>query len=118
MNRAAALAIRDLDAELARSGELIKIGRLHDAPGGDHVTHFAELVPAKVTLASPQDIDVTSSTNSSVIISPSQLTARQWPAPPRRDDRIWIGEQVGVVESVRELRINGQVVRYEMECRS
>jgi hypothetical protein len=35
MNRAAQRCIADLDTALARTGELIKIARLHDAPDGD-----------------------------------------------------------------------------------
>jgi hypothetical protein len=117
MNRLAAQAIADLDVELSRVGEPIKLGRLHDAPDGRSVSYYAENVPAKVIRASPQEI-TGSFPNSTVIISPSRLADRQSPAPPRKDDRIWIADAVGVVETVTEQRVQGVVVRYRMECRS
>ena len=124
MNRAAQRCIADLDTALARTGELIKIARLHDAPDGDQVAFYCENVPAKVVNAQPQEIiAVTGNQDSVIIISPTRLAARQWPVPPRKDDRVWIieasgRELVGNIESVIEQRVGGAVVRYELKTRS
>lgn len=117
MNRLAAQAIRDLDAELERVGALIKLERMHDAPDGASVSFFAERVPAKLILRAPQTIDGAFPA-SSVIISPTTLARRQWPMPPRRDDRIWIGKLVAVVRDITEFRIAGDVVRYQLTAES
>ena len=122
MNRAAKRAIAVLDTALARTGELIKIARLHDAPGGDQVAFYCENIPAKVTLVQPQEI-VANLPDSVVVISPTQLKARQWAQPPRRDDRMWITDANGHVitcniETVTQRRVGGSVVRYEMTVKS
>jgi hypothetical protein len=122
MHRAARQAVRDLDSELAKSGELIVLARLGDAPDGRHTTFLCEHVPAKVTLVQPQDLTVTSLPAGTVIISPSRLAARKWPAPPRVDDRVFIADGgrllVCAIQSVVERRVAGFVVRYELSVRS
>jgi len=122
MPRAAKRAIAGLDTALARTGETIKLARLHDAPDGDQVAFACENVPASVKLVQPQEI-VANLPDSVVIISPTRLAARQWPVPPRRDDRMTIteadgGELVCNVESVVEHRVQGVVVRYEITVKS
>jgi hypothetical protein len=123
MPRAAKRAIAGLDTALARTGELIKIGRLHDAPDGDQVAFYCENIPASVRLIQPQDVVVANLPDSVVIISPTHLAARQWPVPPRVDDRIWITDANGReltcnVQSVIEQRIGGVVVRYQITVKS
>jgi hypothetical protein len=122
IRREAAQAIRALDAELAKTGDLIKLARLRDAPDGKSEPFYCEKIPARVKLVQPQEI-VLNLPDSVVIISPSRLAARQWPAPPRRDDRIWIttasgAELTGNVEAVVERRVQGTCVRYEMTVKS
>lgn len=117
MNREAAQAICDLDAELACIGELITLARLADAPEGGQTEFLCERVPAKVILIQPQDI-LGAGSPSRVIISPTRLAERQWPAPPRVDDRLYIGELTTNVETVTERRMQGDVVRYELTVRS
>jgi hypothetical protein len=116
--RAASRAIAGLDTALARTGETIKIARLHDAPDGDQVAFACENVPASVKLIQPQELTV-NLPDSVVIISPTHLAARQWPVPPRVDDRMWITDANGReltcnVQSVVEHRLQGIVVRYEL----
>lgn len=124
MPRLAIGCIRDLDDELGRTGELIKIARLHDAPDGGQEPFYCENVPAKVVLSQPQELIASGGlADSVVIISPTRLLARQWPVPPKRDDRIWVllpdgRELTGNIESVVEQRVQGVVVRYAMKTRS
>ena len=126
MNRAAQRCIADLDTALARTGEVSINDRalFTDAPDGDQVAFYCENVPAKVVNAQPQEIiAVTGNQDSAIIISPTRLAARQWPVPPRKDDRVWIieasgRELVGNIESVIEQRVGGAVVRYELKTRS
>jgi hypothetical protein len=122
MPRAAKRAIAGLDTALARTGELLKIARLHDAPDGDQVAFYCENIPASVKLVQPQEL-VANLPDSVVIISPTRLAARQFPVPPRRDDRAWITEPNGrelvcSIESVVEHRVQGVVVRYEITVKS
>jgi hypothetical protein len=117
MNAAARRCIRGLDTALERTGELITIARLHDAPDGGQVAFRCENIPAKVQLVAPQELTV-NLPDSVIIISPTRLAARQWPAPPRRDDRVYIGSLVANIESVVEHRVNGVVCRYQLSVKS
>lgn len=127
MSRLANRCIADLDNALGRTGELVKLGRLSDAPEGTQGIFYCENVPAMVVLSQPQETIAVgalgSIQDSIVIISPTRMIARQWPAPPRKDDRIWITMADGTqltcnIESVVEHRVEGVVVRYEMKVRS
>jgi hypothetical protein len=117
MNRAARRCIAGLDSALFRTGELITIARLADAPGGDQVAFKCENTPAKVTLVAPQEVNGTFP-DSIVVISPTRLRERQWPVPPRRDDRVYVGAVVANIESVVEHRVGGCVVRYQIAVKS
>lgn len=117
MNREAAQAIADLDFELSKTGELITLARLHDAPDGGQTEFRVERVPAKVLLIQPQDV-LGAGSPSRVIISPTRLAERQWPSPPRVDDRLYVGTLTCVIETVTERRMQGEIVRYELGMRS
>jgi len=122
IRREAASTIRALDAELAKTGDFIKLARLRDASNGQAEPFYCEKIPARVKLVQPQEI-VLNLPDSVVIISPSRLAARQWPAPPRKDDRVFITkadgqELTGTVESVVEHRVQGTCVRYELTAKT
>jgi hypothetical protein len=117
MNAAARRCIRGLDSALARTGELITIARLHDAPDGGQVMFKCEGIPAKVQLLAPQELTA-SLPDSVIIISPTRLRERQWPARPKRDDRVYVGALVANIESVVEHRVNGVVCRYQLAVKT
>jgi len=52
-----------------------------------------------------------------VIIGPRDIAARQWPAPPRKGDRVFIGTVETTVEAVEVVDVRGQIVRYNMVVR-
>jgi hypothetical protein len=126
MPRLANGCIRDLNKALADTGETVKLARLTDAPKGDFVPFYCENVPAKIMLAQPQELYALgggTTQESTAIISPTQLAARQWPAPPRKDDRIYCAfadgrTLTGTIESVDEQRVQGIVVRYDIKWKS
>lgn len=127
MGRTARFCIRELDRELARTGEFLKIARLTDAPEGEQEPFYCERIPAKVKFVQPQEIISIGKggavQETLIVISPTRLSRRQWPAPPRKDDRIWItdasGNEIpGNIESITELHVQSTVVRYNLMCRS
>jgi hypothetical protein len=110
--------IADLDAALAQYGDTIRLQRLTSGPDGTRIP-FEVTCPARVNSFAPQELVVFTgdAPNTRVIISPTPLTQAQWPAPPQKDDRIFIDGREASIEIVAPISVSGQVVRYELQCR-
>jgi hypothetical protein len=52
-----------------------------------------------------------------VIAHASEIDAAQWPAPPRRDDKLLLEGRLLNVQSVETVRVGERVERYNMVCR-
>lgn len=128
MSRLAKAAIAALDRGLALRGQdRVKLARLSDAPEGQQSSFYCEDIPAQIVLVQPQETMGIGAggaiQDTKVIISPTRMTQRQWPQPPRKDDRIYIpmpdgSTLIANVESVLIQTVQGVAVRYEMNCRS
>lgn len=115
--------IRDLDNALAEGGETVKLWRITTGPNGEEIPFEVE-VPAKVRMFQPQEIDNFAGgvSDSLVMISPTYMAAHQWPAPPVKDDGVFVVDpagqwQRGNVEDLTMERWQGVVVRYNLRCR-
>lgn len=128
MPRLAEATIAALDTTLAIRGHgKVKLARLSDAPEGGQSAFYCEDIPAQVVLIQPQETMGIGAggaiQDTKVIISPTRMTQRQWPQPPRKDDRIYIpmpdgSTLIANVESVLTQTVQGVAVRYELSCRS
>jgi hypothetical protein len=52
-----------------------------------------------------------------VIIGPRDIQARQWPAPPRKGDKVLIGDVETTVLASETVDVRGQIVRYNLVVR-
>lgn len=52
-----------------------------------------------------------------VIAHVAEIEAAQWPAPPRRDDKLMLEGRLLNVQSVETVRVGEAVERYNMVCR-
>ncbi|MBS7696266.1 MULTISPECIES: hypothetical protein [unclassified Chelatococcus] len=100
--------IADLDAILAEDGTDIVFRQIHKAP----TPHVDTPIKGHV-----RDVDSSENGNgvavarSVVIISPTGL-----PAIPKRLDQILVDGKVRTVQLPRVKRVQGQVVRIELDC--
>jgi hypothetical protein len=110
--------IADLDAALAEYGSTVRLQRMTSGPNGTSIP-FEVVCPAQVNAFAPQELVVISgdAPTSKVTISPTPLLQAQWPAPPLKDDRIFIEGRPANVEVVASLSVGGKIVRYDLQCR-
>ena len=52
-----------------------------------------------------------------VILGAKEIAQRQWPAPPRKGDRIIIGGKNGAVEACETINIGDTICRYNLQVR-
>jgi hypothetical protein len=73
--------IADLDAALADAGQTVTLRRLTLGPGGVQIPFDVEDVPASIRPLKPEElVNGIDQTWSKVVISPTVISTRQWPA--------------------------------------
>lgn len=110
-------AIGALDRQLAIHGEDILLRR-ETKGAGTLLIPFDCGVRAKVRdYTAAELVGELQQGDSQVILSPSEMTDRQWPAPPRKGDKVVIKGKVRAVMNVVPFDIGGTVARYELSVR-
>jgi hypothetical protein len=118
----ASSCIADLDAALAEAGEDIRLVRLTLAAGGEQIPFSADC-RGLVRQYQPQElVGGIIQGDTKVILSPTQLAARQWPGPglaplPQKGDRVLIQGRQRNVEAVEPFYVADVLVRLELTVR-
>lgn len=103
-----------LDAALGRRGQNIVLRRLTLGPASQQVA-FEATIRANVRPVKPEalvgNID---QRQHKIILSPTSLTAAQFPMPLRKGDKAVIDGGVKDVEFVKPIRVNDVLVRVEL----
>lgn len=101
--------IRALDQALQRTGQDVSLRRV----GQDDLAVRARVRDYTVS----ELAGAIQQGDSHVIMSPTEMTAANWPAPPKKGDRLLVGARVCLVETVAPKHVDGEAVRYELVVR-
>lgn len=110
--------IEILENTLQAIGEKVIIQRMTTGPDGTQIPNPVSPY-ATVVINAPQDIvNAGGSVDSTVTISPVEMTRRNWPQPPAVDDRIIIAGVTNDIRDVQTHRSGGRVVRYDLKVKT
>lgn len=103
-----------LDRALKADGEDVILRRIT----GKQRIPFDVAVRARVRNFSPDElVGGIVQGDSQVILSPSEIEARQWPGPPRQNDLLIAAGRTRTVVAVTPFRLAGRLVRLELTVR-
>lgn len=104
-----------LDRALSRAGETITLRR---PLGTSPITYRDVQVRAHVRGFNTEDLTgAITQVDSKVIMSPSEITAANWPGPPKKGDKVIIDGRTRNVEAVFPIYASNELVRIEMRVR-
>lgn len=107
--------IDDLDAALIEAGQTVTLRRLTLGPGGTQIPFDVENVPAAIRPLKPEELfEGVDQTASRVVISPTVITARQFPLPIRNGDKIVANGKVRNIEFPGPIYVQDVLVRLNM----
>jgi hypothetical protein len=102
--------ISALDRNLARSGEPVLLRRINPSPA----------LPSDVTIKGvirgyrPEElVGGITMTDVQVIFSPTEMSAANWPQPPRVNDKLIAAGKTRNIAVVSAIKIGDEIVRYE-----
>ncbi|HVJ31661.1 MAG TPA: hypothetical protein VND94_00985 [Terriglobia bacterium] len=107
-------AISMLDGQLRQHGEDVILRR----PAGTQQIPLEVACRAMVSGYQPAELlGGIVQGDTKVILSPTEMVGRQWPWPPRRNDKCIIGGAVKNIEAVDAVSMNNRLVRINLQVR-
>lgn len=106
--------ISRLDASLAKHGSDVKLRRLTLGPNALQIPFDCDVRASVLPLDAKELVGNIDQTWSRVILSPTQIDTAQWPAPPRKNDKIVHAGKVRNVEFVKTISVQNVTVRFEL----
>ncbi|RWF66846.1 hypothetical protein [Mesorhizobium sp.] len=106
--------ISRLDASLARHGTDAKLRRLTLGPNSLQIPFDCDVKASVLPLKADELVGSIDQAWSRVIISPTLISAAQWPLPIKKGDKIVQNGKVRNVEFVKPIMIQNIAVRFEL----